>query len=558
LLRKANELELSVNLLDNPPGLIARPGDLNACINAYGLYNSIQFVLRLSPEVHRRIEALPEGIVSKEIVSREIGPDSLQAYSTYLHETIHWWQHVGSTISFMLSLSFPAQAHANYTRLKKLLAALGPKKSVRRLIQTLGKPGNPEEAAGLANIVVNNHFDIEFFRAIITNPSMLQEVVKHELFDCVGHSYEVAYSNTLAILASTLDENCLTLPDPRGWENEFAALRMAKRKGYFYKSDVLIAPLGAHEIFEGQARFAQLQFLYFASGGELSWDDIRSRGMLGGIYGKAFESFLQGTQLEWPKSVNDPTVALFLLICDMAINPGAGFPMPLRFFQTFIEDVDPGIRFLFLCRAVANKCPDVAGAITRYSRDEYVQVSEALALPLAIDPPLAVAEKVARWAHGSEGLKSLMAQHRSFDYASENLLVRVLFSHFLAFNEDKFARPEFFCWPGPWMAGERVSQESAALFDRHSALFFDKADDDGVFPRIFPDKNEAIVHRTFESFYAFNITYDMTRQWIARPGPFEYDYRWLSSSSTRADIKVFADRHFKMVYDAHPDSFELI
>jgi hypothetical protein len=39
---------------------------------------SIQFVLRLSPEVHRRIAALPKGII-------EGGDfDGLRAYSTYL------------------------------------------------------------------------------------------------------------------------------------------------------------------------------------------------------------------------------------------------------------------------------------------------------------------------------------------------------------------------------------------------------------------------------------------------------------------------------------------
>ena len=37
--------------------------ELKACLNAHGLYNSFQFVLRLSPEVHRKIEALPKGII---------------------------------------------------------------------------------------------------------------------------------------------------------------------------------------------------------------------------------------------------------------------------------------------------------------------------------------------------------------------------------------------------------------------------------------------------------------------------------------------------------------
>jgi hypothetical protein len=82
------------------------------------------------------------------------------------------------------------------------------------------------------------------------------------------------------------------------------------------------------------------------------------------------------------------------------------------------------------------------------------------------------------------------------------------------------------------MTGQRVSEEIVTLFDRNSALFVDKEDDDSVFPRLHTDRSEEAVHRTFESFYQFNVTYDMTSQWISTPGPFKYDYGWLSSKGT--------------------------
>ncbi len=52
-----------------------------------------------------------------------------------------------------------------------------------------------------------------------------------------------------------------------------------------------------------------------------------------------------------------------------------------------------------------------------------------------------------------------MAENETFDYAPENLPLRVLFSHFLAFNMDRLAKPEFFCLPGVWMVGERLSSD---------------------------------------------------------------------------------------------------
>ena len=65
--------------------------------------------------------------------------------------------------------------------------------------------------------------------------------------------------------------------------------------------------------FEGQARFAQLQFLHLAIRHNLGWDEIRSRGLLTERYVSAFNAFLQLTNLEWPPSVDHPTVGLFTL-----------------------------------------------------------------------------------------------------------------------------------------------------------------------------------------------------------------------------------------------------
>jgi hypothetical protein len=59
------------------------------------------------------------------------------------------------------------------------------------------------------------------------------------------------------------------------------------------------------------------------------------------------------SELEWPPSIDHSVVALFLLVCDIACNPAEGLPMALRTPSTFISDVVPGVRFIFLCRAIA-------------------------------------------------------------------------------------------------------------------------------------------------------------------------------------------------------------
>ncbi|MEX5600432.1 hypothetical protein [Pseudophaeobacter sp. C1-32P7] len=56
-----------------------------ACLNAHGMYETMRFVLRLSPRNHE----LMERIESNEFETSAAPVDVVQAYSTYIHETIH-------------------------------------------------------------------------------------------------------------------------------------------------------------------------------------------------------------------------------------------------------------------------------------------------------------------------------------------------------------------------------------------------------------------------------------------------------------------------------------
>jgi hypothetical protein len=518
-----------------------RAGFFNATLRAHGLYSSFQYVLRLSPAVHKKLAESGTGIRS----SQETGFDGVQAFSTLLHETVHWWQHIGSVYGLMLSLTYPAQAHANYNGLRELAGRTGFKKSVRQLAERMAGPSGPGTLSGLANTIINNHFDFGAFRDLTFNQATARAVAQNPLFESVGHSHELAYGNNILVLAATADRRAFQ--HPRDWEGPFEDLRRARESGFYYGSPVRLWPLGAHEIFEGQACFCQLQYLTFASGGRLDWDDYRTLGMLHGVCEKAFQVFLEQSRLPWPRNVDHPTVALFLLICDMAINPSAGFPFPIEHFGSFIVDTDPGARFTMLSAIVRLKCPDAATSIRDYSRAEYESVSAALAAAMMVDAPLSIADVCSTWTMSGAPFESLMREKDTFRYGPENVPVRVLFSHFLAFMQDRLVEPEFFCWPEAWMAGERVADEALALFGKHQALFLDKEDDDGIFPRLHPDKDEALVQEMFNTFYAATVTYDLTDQWISRPGPFSYGYDWLSQTTNTDVMKAFANGNFEHV-----------
>ena len=255
--------------------------------------------------------------------------------------------------------------------------------------------------------------------------------------------------------------------------------------------------------------------------------------------------------------MDDPIVGLFLLVIDLAINPSAGFPCNIKSFENFVIDVDPGIRFVRLCQAIRDR-PVLLSAITEYSREEYMEVAGALTDACRYDHPAAAFERVARWATEAPGVAQIMAEKETFLYEPDNLVMRVLCSHFVSFYTDKLHYPEFFCWTGAWMAGRRVCENSRRLFLRHLSLYTDKADDDGIFPRNFPDKDPTGLVKTLSIFYSNIIFYDLTQQWILNEGAFAYDYAWLSQAHSAEKLTEWARRIFQDAYGADPNDFEIL
>lgn len=534
------------------------PKDLRSCINAHGLYSTLQFVLRLSPEIHRVLSTTPSGIYSGSNISFE----SIQAFSTFLHETIHWWQHIGSTSGLILSLSHPVQSHANYTHLKTFLREVGPKKSILRYgLSDGGKAAArvSDEADRTTNVIVNNYKDVSFYQTIATRPDLIPTHVANDPhFENVGHSYYITYANTLRLLTSLFDPDFTFLPDPRTWEPYLDKLKEDKEQGFYYGSPVAIPPIGLRELFEGQARFIQLQYLHFGTNERFDWDDANDFGMMSDIYVSAFRQFLQLTESEWPGSIRSPLVGLFLAVCDIALNSGEGFPLPLVSPASFVTDNDPGTRFTFLCRLIALKAPDLKRAITSYSTDEYVQVTERVSKLLMTPSPLKIASQMVDWSLTKPRLIELMEEDRLFKFSAYDMPARLLFGRYINFCRDKAVHPELLCWPGAWFAGQNISEHAQVIFDRNQALFVDKEDNDGIFPAVLPGKDQNLVHETFNRFYGWIVNYELVSQWIAAPGPFVYDYEWLSQEHDRQAVKAWANRGFEHVFGVSPDTFEIV
>ncbi|MGJ7575720.1 hypothetical protein ACSFBX_34760 [Variovorax sp. RB2P76] len=526
----------------------------NRNLEAKGSYNTLDFVVRLRPDLHGVLEAQGGEISMREWESWDVA----QAFSTYLHETIHWWQHVGTSAGLMLSFLQPAHAHMNRKRLDEILATHGPVKPLLGLAERLADAERQDEAL---NIVLNNWHDLDFFRRLVLNPvGSVESVASDPYFRSVGHSYRMAIGAASWLIGATVDPTYEVLPHPLDWEADMADLRASKAKGFYLGSPIEIPPLGLYEILEGQARFSQIQYLYGASGGRLSWDDFRKRGMLSGVYVRAFEIFLDFAKEEWPATAEDPIVGFFLLICDVALSASEGLFLPMTDPSSLIWSTDPAWRFILLCRSAKEEGSAFKRSIQTYSAQEYWEISQRMSDLLVSPSPRQLAEAVSRYAETHPAWNQLMEEDKTFQYREGNFPIRVLLGRFTRVQQDKLKAPQFFCWPGMCLTGFRQALDSetvTSLFSEHAALFLDRADRD-VYPRLVPGKDEKTLQRLLDEFYIWVSLYEMTRQWLVEDGPFEYEYGWLTSKFTKAEMKDWADNAFKIGTSVHPDAFAVL
>ena len=231
-----------------------------ASLNAHGMYETMRFVLRLSPLNHELVDSITLG---KHSV-KEISSEALQAYSTYIHETVHWWQHVGSTSGLLLSLSYLSQTHSSMNELREVIATFGPKKPLKRWTdEVLLREGHGAQAKlSRANIAVNNALDVEYYKAYALRPKQTAAwLVEQKHFESIGHGYSIAYGQLLGLFSAAIDPEFLVLPSAKTWDKQFARLNREQHEGFYWRSPIRVPPVGLHAIYEGQARFVQLQFL---------------------------------------------------------------------------------------------------------------------------------------------------------------------------------------------------------------------------------------------------------------------------------------------------------
>lgn len=534
-------------------GVWKLPPNLRSCLNARGLNDPLRFVVRLRPDIHRNLETGESGVRSSGELSEEIIFD----HSTYFHETVHWSQHIGSTAGLLLSFMYPAQMHLNRRSLSQFTKAPYNVKPLSKLaeiwaqMKVNGAP--PDRLTAELNRILNNWHDMESFRWLLTNPTKASEALGDEYFFSSGHCFRIGVGSFLWLLAATFDPNQTCVPDPRPWEPAFDRLAKTGTVGFAKGTALPQPPLGALEIFEGQARFSQMQYLRRSTRKFRTWDDFKKAGMFRDVYVSAFQFFCRELQESIPSDPNDPLVAMFLLVCDVAMNPAEFLLLPAEQSENIERIIHPGHRFVAVCETLKRLGPVFYKSITGCTKAEYEVCVSRLCAENDWASPLDIAAEMARWTATQPSIAQIREEARSLTFQPMNMPVRLFFGKFLLYHEMKLTHPEVLCWPGFWAAGNDKVDSLVPLFEEIYPIFIDTADGE-VKARAIEGKSSATLAQLMNNFFSWISLYDLTRQWIMVDADFDYDLTWLTLQYSSEDQQRFSSSIFKNVHGIEPRS----
>jgi len=508
-----------------------------------GSYSTMQFVLKLNKEIRYYLNE-----------PSETGFEKLQAFSTYLHETVHWWQHIGSNFGFILNSSFPAFAAGSISQLKSLIdQGIAIKSMLKYEKEYFQKKGIADIHD--INIITNNFYDIEYAKLFCLDNKNIEDIAKdRRFFLSMGHCFHIMWTNSIQLYSDTFDPEFNLLPNFNNWVDKFKKLEQKKIPGFYPDSTTKVSPLGIRAIFEGQAIFNQITYLKNVfKENNIIFKDFIDQGYLHGIYLEAFDHFLRILEEERPIYFEDSLISLFLLVCDLSINPTNGFPLDIYDIERFIDKNNPGMRFIFISSAVAENKGYFLQRCETPSKETYIELSKLISKKLGLKCNYETLHIYKKWLD-NDNIKNLLKEEETHEFKNINMPFRLFFAKFIKMQLDKIEYPEIFCWIGHYMASGK--SPAAQLFEKHKALFTD-AEDGEIKPIIHENIPHNNLLNTFNTFYFYTMMFELILKWISEEGEFKFDYRWLMNTRNE-EVKSRLKEEFKKIFGIDIDSINVI
>jgi hypothetical protein len=515
---------------------------------ALGRFDRYTLVLWLHRDVASDLDTQGGKLPSFEVAL----PDSPQqrSFSTHLHETIHFWQSVGSTTGFLFSLS---DSTATCSVVEDLNFAAHKFKPILNTI-----PADLPSDHRLRQACLTWQ-DIKYGCAMLDDPVATCESLQDDSsdFSSLGHSLLSLCVNTAARLGEAFDPRYEGLLDPTSWLTAYDQLVSAQRSG-FERGGIVQVPLGMRALLEGQARVSEIQHRNFTQRAS-TWAQVKSEGWLKGIYGRAFEMYLKLAEVSEPESPQDSTVNLFLLLCDIALNPAVGYAEPIDPTREFVHDFHPGIRFMKLCRAILRDKTLVQQCGSPSVR-LYESMSSKLCAEFGWKTPQQIARTLLdRWDRSEAGYELAEQQHTR-NYGKTDVHRRYLIGEHRSFLETRAQIPHFFCWPA-WELlvfdddleyAENINQ----ILGFHRPPFTADAEH-GVNTVEIQRLSEEERPRFVSNYFATIALYDLCRQWMDQSMEFDWTGFVWKRPLTTTDIDRLKNR-FDSTFGVSLDSIHPI
>lgn len=517
--------------------------------NINGIYDPLNCIIEVKKEY--------SSLLKSDIA--DLSYEKMLAAGTFLHESIHWWQVAGSTIGFILGSAYTAQTIVSINEFKAITNIKNCKKPLFKTLKDNSDILSEKEQDKL-NIIFNNWHDLEMAINLLNNPLDAKEYILPGVFENLGYTFRIMYSSVYGLIKSTFNgQDSINFNHPE-WVKYYESKEEKKILNYYYGSDLAMPPIGAAQLYEGQARLSELQYY-----SEYISDDFgywNSQGYLSDIYIYAWDMFLRLTDLKQPKSVCSPEVFLFLLVVDIALNPEYPYPSFLPGKDNFdlITELHPGFRFTRLCRVVKQN-QKILDKLQVINNKSYNTITEFLYKKTGFKAPNAIAEVIYKIYENSDLFLEMENNYINNKFSEINLPIRILYSRHLKLMKAKKLYPEFFAWPGYYLT-QRVKkslkvEDMQVLIDDHRAPFIYNHDTNAV-GYMYPlsttyDESFAITTHYF-NYQMFN---DLLRQWIVKDGPFQYNFAWIDNKYSVDDYKKMLSKIFEYQLNININDIEI-
>lgn len=204
--------------------------------------------------------------------------ENIESRLVIYHENFHWWQAIGSTIGFIMSLIPHLQTLFALNAMRQIKCDL--------LKKPLFLSSNKINDINL-NKLVSTWFDIEFAYLLLDSPLHYESSLKSDnFFKSQGHSYFVLIK-TLLLKINTYYG--IKIFDIDRLDLNFHRLEATNAEEFVFCKNIHASRLGTHELMECQSKIFELQILNNYSEKPITISDAKNLYNFNGVYSYAFD-----------------------------------------------------------------------------------------------------------------------------------------------------------------------------------------------------------------------------------------------------------------------------